>query len=79
MKICLYMKLYLDINECNDHCKADNVTCNNLNGTYECVCPGGYFFNNVSLQCQGVTNLKYNIINIIIINNKITIPFILVW
>ena len=51
--VCIKAIFCVDIDECLDHCKADNVTCINLNGSYECVCPKGALFNISSLQCQG--------------------------
>ena len=42
-----------DINECDYLCKAENVTCENLFGSYQCLCPYGSFYSDASLTCQG--------------------------
>ena len=42
----MYCCLYIDVNECEDDpCQGPNTQCNNLVGSYECVCQTGYAFN----------------------------------
>ena len=38
--------MYLDVDECEmEPCQGANMQCNNLVGSYECMCQTGYAFN----------------------------------
>ena len=56
----IYRFLFLDIDECLVSCKYANSTCTNLNGTFECLCPHGSFFN--YSECQGEYIFQFNVI-----------------
>ena len=45
-----------DIDECTEQCKLIGTKCNNLNGSYECVCASGYKFNYTTATCQGLVS-----------------------
>ena len=45
----------VDINECNGFHGCSHK-CQNLNGTYECLCEAGYIIQADEKQCQGIHN-----------------------
>ena len=44
--------MYVDINECNGFHGCSH-TCENLNGTYRCLCDSGYIIQADERQCGG--------------------------
>lgn len=55
--ICIYIKIILDINECDSNPCSKHEKCLNFNGRYECAspmqCKVGYELNDAGDQCVG--------------------------
>ena len=55
MKIDDYSNMYfcIDINECSGFNGCSHI-CENLPGTYRCLCPEGYIIGADERECEGV-------------------------
>ena len=55
MKIDDYSNMYfcIDINECSGFDGCSHI-CENLPGTYRCLCPEGYIIGADERECEGV-------------------------
>jgi hypothetical protein len=62
------VKLFLDINECEDYPCHQNATCTNSIGSFECDCNEG--FNGTGFVCEGKISAKIEM-KLIICNNVV--------
>ena len=56
VSVCYYL-LCVDIDECSGFHGCSHM-CQNLNGTYECLCEAGYIIQADERQCQGICTEK---------------------